>query len=231
MWVLDKDQPMITRYRPRTLDEVLGNENIKEFFQDKLQHPLTFPRSTFFFGDPGCGKTTLSMVLGRALGCPSEIRVKNGVKEETLYGFHHFKSKDYYRGRGMDKVDQINKFLDAYNLFGAQIVVYLFDEAHYLDARTRTALYPLLERPTPGVYFFFCTTDLKPFRGDEAFNERCQEFEVRALEDEDRKSFIKWVCKEERKNLPKDEIRRIMLESRGIPRNILKMLDEAFVRY
>ena len=60
----DDDAPLASRMRPRTLDEVVGQEHIvgknrllyRAIQADKLS-------SVIFYGPPGTGKTTLAKVI------------------------------------------------------------------------------------------------------------------------------------------------------------------------
>ena len=61
---LDQESPLASRLRPRTLDEVVGQQHIVG--KDKLLYraikadKLT---SVIFYGPPGTGKTTLAKVI------------------------------------------------------------------------------------------------------------------------------------------------------------------------
>ena len=62
----DEKQPLADRIRPRTLDEFIGQSHLR----DRIQGFLNANRlpSLLFFGPPGCGKSTLALLLAQASG-------------------------------------------------------------------------------------------------------------------------------------------------------------------
>ena len=68
----DDDAPLASRMRPRTLDEVVGQEHIvgknrllyRAIQADKLS-------SVIFYGPPGTGKTTLAKVIANTTSAVS----------------------------------------------------------------------------------------------------------------------------------------------------------------
>ena len=60
----EKEAPLAARMRPRTLDEVVGQEHI--IGKDKMLYRAIKAdklRSVIFYGPPGTGKTTLARVI------------------------------------------------------------------------------------------------------------------------------------------------------------------------
>ena len=61
---MEKEAPLAARMRPRTLDEVVGQEHI--IGKDKLLYRAIKAdkiSSIIFYGPPGTGKTTLAQVI------------------------------------------------------------------------------------------------------------------------------------------------------------------------
>ena len=64
----EKESPLASRLRPRTLDEVVGQEHI--IGKDKLLYRAIKAdkiRSVIFYGPPGTGKTTLAKVIAKEM--------------------------------------------------------------------------------------------------------------------------------------------------------------------
>ena len=62
----EKESPLASRMRPKTLDEVVGQQHI--IGKDKLLYRAIKAdklSSVIFYGPPGTGKTTLAKVIAR----------------------------------------------------------------------------------------------------------------------------------------------------------------------
>src|SRR5690348_18486905 len=60
------NQPLAERMRPRTLDEVIGQENLVGPGKPlRMQIESDNLGSMLFWGPPGCGKTTLARLIAR----------------------------------------------------------------------------------------------------------------------------------------------------------------------
>jgi putative ATPase len=112
----DRVQPLADRVRPRTLDEILGQEEVlgpgrplrRAIEQDQL-------RSLILWGPPGSGKTTLAFVVRRMTKARFEAMsaVLSGVKEvrEVLRA-----AEERRRGEGRRTIlliDEIHRFNKA----------------------------------------------------------------------------------------------------------------------
>ena len=63
------DEPLAARMRPRTLDEIAGQQHILAEHK-LLRRAIESDRFTslIFYGPPGTGKTTLASVIARSTG-------------------------------------------------------------------------------------------------------------------------------------------------------------------
>lgn len=228
-WNLNEDQPLITRYRPRFLKGIWGNEKITESLMKQTEDEKLLAgmqRGVLFYGPAGVGKSTYAMTLARAVGCPAKVRPDN---TEYLENVRHYDSYEYLRIR--EHISEIYDVIKPTSIFACDPMVYIFDEAHYITDRQRSMLLRAMEFPISRVFFFFCTTDPKKLLKDGAFKTRCMLLEIEPLSKVKAIEYISWVCKRERKNIPQAEVKDIAVGSGGVPREILARLNDAFTRY
>ncbi|MDD4951861.1 MAG: replication-associated recombination protein A [Desulfovibrionaceae bacterium] len=65
---ITEKQPLADRIRPKDLDDFVGQRHLRDRIEAIL-HSKRLP-SLLFFGPPGCGKSTLAMLLAQASGKP-----------------------------------------------------------------------------------------------------------------------------------------------------------------
>ena len=198
--------PFITDYRPKTFDEVVGNEATVHSLKSLLSKPNP-PKSFLLHGPTGCGKTTLGRLIADALHCSD--------KDYTEVDAADF--------RGIDTVREIRRQM-SFRPMGGPSRVWLLDECHALSSDAMTALLKALEDPPSHAYFILCTTDpqklLPTIRG------RCSEHAVAPLTDGEMLRLLRSVVRAEGSTLPRDAYQQITESSRGLPRTALALLEK-----
>ncbi len=193
------------KYRPKTLDQIQGNEETISTIQGMLADDC--PHALLIHGPTGCGKTTLARIIATDLGCKG----------------HDFREVDSADFRGIDTIREIRKQSQYMTLEGS-VRVWLIDECHKLTNDAQNALLKILEDTPPHVYFILCTTDeyrlLKTILG------RCSQLLVKPLNDTQMFRLLRKVVKAEEQNLPKIVYEQIIQDCFGYPRNALQILDQ-----
>ena len=200
--------PLITDFRPTTLDNFYGNKETVQVLQSILKKkPEDRPHAYLFSGPRGCGKTTLAKILARELGC------------DLTFDFIEMNTASF---RGIDTAREIIKNLARQPVKG-KVRVWFLDECHRLTRDAQEALLKAVEEPPPHAYFIFSTTDpqeLKPTLVD-----RCLHLKVQPLDERPCLRLLKSILKQMGKSVSQEILREIYEVSEGRPRTCLMNLE------
>ena len=201
-------ETLALKHRPKTLDEVVGNQDIIEILKNQLRgegQPLS--RAILLHGPTGCGKTTLGRIIANELGA-------------TGADLKEIDSADF---RGIDTIRDIRR-QSGYKPLGSPCRVWILDEVHRATGDAQSALLKALEDTPSHVYYILCTTDpqklLPTIRG------RCSQLQVRTLVDKEMKQLLRRVVKAEGETITKEVYEQITQDSMGHPRNALQILSQ-----
>ena len=177
---MEKESPLAARLRPRTLDEVVGQQHIigkntllyRAIMADKIT-------SVIFYGPPGTGKTTLAKVIAGATR--SEFTQINA----TAAG-----KKD------METV--VEKAKDDLGMFGKKTILFI-DEIHRFNKGQQDYLLPFVEDGT--IVLIGATTENPYFEVNGALISRSIIFELKPLEVEDIKVLIRRAVEDKERGM------------------------------
>jgi DNA polymerase III subunit gamma/tau len=152
------------KYRPGTLDEVIGQDHVVEPLSraldtDRVHHAYLFS------GPRGCGKTSSARILARSLNC---------VNGPTSHPCGVCNSCVDLAPNGPGSIDVIEMDAATHGLVddardlrekavyapaSSRYKIYIIDEAHQLGPGAANALLKLVEEPPPHLRFVFATTE------------------------------------------------------------------------
>ncbi len=167
---MEKESPLAARMRPRTLDEVVGQEHI--IGKDKLLYRAIQAdkiSSVIFYGPPGTGKTTLAKVIANSTS--AEFTQINA----TVAG-----KKD------MEEV--VNKAKDLQGMYGKRTILFI-DEIHRFNKGQQDYLLPFVEDGT--VILIGATTENPYFEVNSALISRSIIFELKPIPKEAIEELLK----------------------------------------
>ena len=208
---------MHLKHRPKTFEEVVGNDHIKQVLKQWCENRTFNP--IMFEGERGCAKTTLAHIVAKEFGAPDEnITDLNCV---------HFSGVDNMR----ERMDSLHKS----SLFGKYKVLIL-DEIHRLSAVTQQVLLKPLEALPPNILIIACSTE--PNSLISTLLDRFVRFRVSLLNFTESEYLLSSVLAKEGITFPKWKKALLLEESEGNPRRILTGLskiininDEEEVKY
>ena len=173
----EKEAPLAARLRPRTLDEVVGQQHI--IGKDKLLYRAIQAdklSSIIFYGPPGTGKTTLARVIANTTS--AEFMQINA----TVAG-----KKD------MEEV--VAKAKDNRGMFGKKTILFI-DEIHRFNKSQQDYLLPFVEDGT--LILIGATTENPYFEVNGALLSRSVIFELKPLSKEDIEELIRRAVYDQR---------------------------------
>ena len=167
---MEKESPLAARMRPRTLDEVVGQEHI--IGKDKLLYRAIKAdkiSSVIFYGPPGTGKTTLAKVIANTTS--AEFTQINA----TVAG-----KKD------MEEV--VAKAKDLQGMYGKRTILFI-DEIHRFNKGQQDYLLPFVEDGT--LILIGATTENPYFEVNGALISRSVIFELKPIPEEAVKELLR----------------------------------------
>jgi putative ATPase len=176
----DPSEPLAARMRPRTLDEVAGQQHILAEGH-LLRRAIESDRFTslIFYGPPGTGKTTLASVIAGTTG--SRFESLNGVESNVAE----------IRG----KIDQARTWRE---LRGETTILFI-DEIHRFNKAQQDVLLPHIERGI--VRFIGATTHNPYFHVNSPLVSRSQIFQLEPVPVDDICRVLKKALADEERGL------------------------------
>lgn len=161
---------LATDYRPRYLEEVVGQDSIKKILEHEFK-TNNIKDQYLLVGKSGSGKTTISRIIAHQLNADMyEIDAASNNSAEDM--------RRVLAG-------------SSSNISGNKQVI-IIDECHALSSTATQVLLKTLERPNRNTVFIMCTTE-----GDkviETIRSRCEVLTFSAISKEEIISRLKYIC-------------------------------------
>lgn len=165
----EKESPLASRLRPRTLEEVVGQQHI--IGKDKLLYRAIKAdkiSSVIFYGPPGTGKTTLAKVVANTTSAEfTQINATSAGKKD------------------MEEV--ISAAKERLGMYGKRTILFV-DEIHRFNKGQQDYLLPFVEDGT--IILIGATTENPYFEVNGALISRSIIFELKSLTKDDIKSLL-----------------------------------------
>ncbi len=224
-------QVLARKWRPRTFEEVTGQEHITQTLQNAVKTGR-IGHAYLFTGPRGVGKTTTARILAKALNCehgptPHPCNRCSNCIEIMENRFPDVIEID---GASNNSVDDVRDLIEKVNYrpVKGRYRVYIIDEVHMLSISAFNALLKTLEEPPSHVIFIFATTE--PHKVPATIISRCQRFDFRKIPEDLILQRLKHILTEEGVTYRDEESLRIIAKAAdGSLRDALSLLDQVLV--
>lgn len=219
--------PLYRKYRPQTLDSLVGQEHIKKTLTGAIELGK-ISHAYLFTGPRGTGKTSTARILAKSLNC------KNGP---TVHPCGECEScKDITNSIPIDVIEidaASNRTVeDAQNILekiqyapvNGKYKIYIIDEIHMLSDKAFNALLKTLEEPPENVIFILATTEVHKVL--DTIKSRCQRFDFRRITTEDIVKHLRYISEKEKIKISDDALFAIAKNSAGGMRDSISLLDQ-----
>ena len=220
-------QALYRKWRPRTFDDVVGQEHIT----DTLKRQVAAGRLShayLFTGTRGTGKTTCAKILARAVNCQNP---QNGNPCNTCsacLGIENGSILDVLEldAASNNGVDQVRALRDEAVYTPAAVTrrVYIVDEVHMLSTPAFNARLKILEEPPPHLLFILATTELHKVPA--TIKSRCQQFAFKRILPIQIAQRLEYVAGQERIPLTAEGSALLARLADGGMRDALSLLDQ-----
>ena len=204
------DLPWTEKYRPGSLDEVIGQKLIVERIKAFVKNG-SFP-NMIFAGSAGIGKTTCAIALAKDL--------YKGQLDGSLLELN---ASD---ARGIDVIrGAVKEFAKTISISGAPIKIIFLDEADALTADAQHALRRTMEKFAAETRFILSANYASKII--EPIQSRCVVFRFKPLTEEDMKVYIKRIAKGEDLDIDEKVTNALIYVADGDMRKLTNVLQSA----
>ncbi|WFA08406.1 DNA polymerase III subunit gamma/tau [Tissierella sp. Yu-01] len=220
-------QALYRKYRPKTFNEVLGQEHITRTLRQQVLKG-NIGHAYLFSGTRGTGKTSAAKILSRAVNCLNpqdgnpcnECEICRGILDESIMDVIEM---DAASNNSVDDVRDLKEKV-IYPPSRARYKVYIIDEVHMLSKGAFNALLKTLEEPPKHLIFILATTE--PERLPQTILSRCQRFDFKRITNRDIVENMRSITKELEINIDDKALNLIARNSDGAMRDALSLLDQ-----
>ena len=220
-------QALYRKYRPKTFDDVVGQEHITETLKnqvrnDKLSHAY------LFIGTRGTGKTTCAKILAKAVNCPHTVNGNPCNQCPTCRGIDDGTIMDVVEldAASNNGVDHVRALRDEaiFSPAGAKKRVYIIDEVHMLSTPAFNALLKIMEEPPAHLMFILATTELKKVPA--TILSRCQRHTFKRIDSSVVAKRLHYVADQEGLTLTDGAANLLGRLADGSMRDALSLMDQ-----
>lgn len=219
--------PLYRKYRPQTLDKLVGQEHIKKTLTSAIELGK-IAHAFLFTGPRGTGKTSTARILAKSLNCKNGPTIHPCGECESCLDIMNSVPMDVIEidAASNRKVEDTQSILEKiqYVPVHGKYKIYIIDEVHMLTNHAFNALLKTLEEPPENVIFILATTEVHKVL--DTIKSRCQRFDFRRITTDDIVKYLRYISDEEKINISDDALFTIAKNSAGGMRDSISLLDQ-----
>lgn len=214
------------KYRPKTFSDVVGQETVvrilkNSIISNKIGHAYIFS------GTRGTGKTSIAKIFSRAINCLDPIEGDICQKCEVCKSIEDNNMDiveiDAASNNGVEEIREIRNNATLLPTY-LKYKVYIIDEVHMLSGSAFNALLKTLEEPFEHIVFILATTELNKIPA--TVLSRCQKLDFKKITPKALEEQLKFILKNEKKDMPNDVIKLVAQLSEGSLRDAINYIDQ-----
>jgi DNA polymerase-3 subunit gamma/tau len=195
--------PLITKYRPISFDEVIGNQLTIQALKEAI-HSESKPHCFLFTGGTGIGKTTLARIIASEVN--AFIVEINAAVENSV-----------------ESTRRLTELFSFRPIMTQPCSMCIIDEAHSLSRQAWSPLLKLTEEPPSFLYIALCTTE--PQKVPDTIKSRAYPVTLKMLKPQEIEELLEVVIQVEGWKVENSVFQGIVQASEGSARKALSILQ------